>query len=278
MKFVPKLIHDDCLVVLKDTDKFFSNHPVHLTFLDPPFNQNKQYRNFNDNMEVYDYWSLISDVCKKIFQVTVDGGAIYFMQREKNTEFVLRCLRRTGWTFQNLICWKKKTSAVPSTKRYGKQHQIIVYATKGPTPYTFHRLKIDPPLPPNYKKPRVGGLYLTDVWDDIRELTSGYLAGGEVLRDNDGVRVHNQQSPIALLTRIILSSSQVNDLVLDPFAGTSTTLVVAQQLNRRSIGIEIDEANIRASEFRIKRLREIDLVYRYHGDYSYTEKLPKIWS
>ena len=54
------------------------------------------------------------DVCKEVYALTPDGGAIYFMQREKNSEFVLRCLRESGWTFQNLIVWKKKTSAVPA--------------------------------------------------------------------------------------------------------------------------------------------------------------------
>src|SRR5262249_14488195 len=152
---------------------------VDLTFLDPPFNQQKDYALHNDAMPDDKYWEMMTAVCHSIFQLTTSGGAIYFMQREKNTEAVLRCLRETGWTFQNLIIWKKKTSAVPVQGRYGKHYQIIAYATKGAKPRVFNRLRITPPLPSNYKYEREGGIFVTDVWDDIRELTAGYFAGPE---------------------------------------------------------------------------------------------------
>ena len=71
----------------------------------------------------------------------------------------------------------------------------------------FNRLRIDYPLRPGQKQERENGIFVTDVWDDIREMTSGYFAGDEALRDESGERVHKQQSPIALLLRIILSSS-----------------------------------------------------------------------
>jgi DNA modification methylase len=72
-------------------------------------------------------------------------------------------------------------------------------------------------------------MFITDVWEDIRELTSGYFAGEEAIRDEKGERFHKQQAQVALLARIILSSTQASDWVLDPFAGTGTTAVVAQQ-------------------------------------------------
>ena len=126
-----------------------------------------------------DYWQMMKTVCERTYHATSKGGAIYFMQREKNTEKVLSCLRETGWTLQNLIIWKKKTSAVPCTGRYGKHYQVIAYATKGERARAFNRLRISPPLPANYKHERENGMFVTDVWDDIRELTSGYFAGDE---------------------------------------------------------------------------------------------------
>ena len=116
---------------------------IDLSFLDPPFNQDKAYNTWNDNLPPEEYWGWMREICGKVYTLTSDGGAIYFMQREKNTEFVLQCLRDTGWTFQNLIIWKKKTSAVPGMKRFGKHYQIIAFATKGKTPRVFHRLRID---------------------------------------------------------------------------------------------------------------------------------------
>jgi len=122
---------------------------------------------------------MMQTVCARVRELTAEGGAIYF--------------------------WTKRTSAVPNTIRFGKQYQIIAFATKGKRPRVFNRLRIDLPLRPEHRYSREDGVFVTDVWDDIRELTSGYFAGDEALRDNNGERIHKQQSPVALLLRIILS-------------------------------------------------------------------------
>lgn len=269
-----KILTGNCLEYLNKPN---SLGKVDLTFLDPPFNQNKDYKFHNDNLSDEEYWQMMKEVCQGILNVTSDGGAIYFMQREKNTEQVLTCLRETGWTLQNLIIWKKKTSAVPVPNKFGKHYQILAYATKGDKARVFNRLRISPPLPANYKFERENGIYVTDVWDDIRELTSGYFAGDEAIRDKNGERFHKQQSPIALLLRIILSSSQFGDNVFDPFAGTGTTLVTAHQLGRNSVGIEIDPKNVEMIQNRLADIRETDNIEKYYDDYIYTEELPKIW-
>lgn len=269
-----KILTGNCLEQLNESN---FPQPVDLTFLDPPFNQGKEYSFHDDNLSADEYWGMMKEVCQKTFKITSKGGAVYFMQREKNAEEVLRCLRETGWTLQNLIIWKKKTSAVPVSSKYGKQYQIIAYATKGEKARVFNRLRISPPLPPNYKFQRENGVYVTDVWDDIRELTSGYFAGDEAIRNKDGERFHKQQAPLALLVRIILSSSATGDTVLDPFAGTGTTLVAAYQLNRKSIGIEIDPENVKMIRLRLDEMREADRIEKYYEEYIYTEDLPKIW-
>ncbi|MBI1924424.1 site-specific DNA-methyltransferase [Candidatus Poribacteria bacterium] len=273
------ILHGDCSSLLEKHT--FEQHSllseVDLTFLDPPFNQGKAYNEWGDNLPQAEYWLWMHDICAKIYALTSDGGAVYFMQREKNTEFVLRCLRESRWTLQNLIIWKKKTSAVPGMTRYGKGYQIIAFATKGMRPRVFHRLRINPPLPPGYKFERENGMFVTDVWDDIRELTSGYFAGDEALRDLKGNRAHKQQAPIQLLLRILLSSTNPDDLVLDAFAGTGTTLVVAEQLDRKSIGIEIDPFNVELIQKRLVERREADSLSRFFKDYACTPDLKAIW-
>ena len=268
------VLHEDCLAALERGD--FASE-VNLSFLDPPFNQDKAYNAWNDNLPPEKYWEWMRRICAKVYALTSDGGAIYFMQREKNTEFVLQCLRDAGWTFQNLIIWKKKTSAVPGEKRFGKHYQVIAFATKGKTPRVFHRLRIDPPLPAGYKHARENGMFVTDVWDDIRELTSGYFAGDEALRDAEGKRLHKQQTPIQLLLRIILSSTNPTDVVFDPFAGSGTTLVVAEQLNRKSIGIELDSDNVALIHNRLAEPRKSDDISRFFKDYACTPDLEVIW-
>jgi site-specific DNA-methyltransferase (adenine-specific) len=268
-----KVLEGDCIKYLKDG----TIGTVDLTFFDPPYLQGKEYRFFDDNQSDERYWGWIKAIIEGVYKNTSDGGSIYFMHREKNAETILRIIREAGWNFQNLIIWKKKTSAVPIETRFSKQYQIIVYAIKGKRPRVFNKIRIDPPPLPGHKYRHENGVYLTDVWDDIRELTSGYFAGDEALRDDEGKRSHIQQTPVALLLRIILSSSLPGDIVLDPTAGTGTAAVVAKQLCRSSIGIEIDPSHVELINKRLDTLRPSDNISNYQSYYQYTPNLDKIW-
>ncbi len=270
------IVNDDCLTFLSKRRK--KDIQIDLSFLDPPFNQGKDYRIKDDDIPEDKYWAFMKRVCKLIYNRTSEGGSIYFMQREKNTSHVIKVLENTGWTYQNLIIWKKKTSAVPQNNRYGLHYQIIVFATKGEKPKVFNKLRINPPRLITEKYERPNGMFVTDVWDDIREMTSGYFAGDEAIRMENGERFHKQQSPIALLLRIILSSSNIGDLVFDPFAGTGTTLVVAKQLSRKYIGVEIDPINTEIIKERLSESRPSDNIEKYRKDYIFTENLDKIWA
>lgn len=267
------ILQGDCKTILHTYD----DRKFDLTFLDPPFNQGKDYNIHNDKMATADYWAWMTDICRMVYEKSSNGSAIYFMQREKNVQHVLNALESSGWTFQNLIIWKKKTSAIPSDIRYGKHFQIIAFYTKGKRPKVFNKLRIDPPLLETERYRRPNGVYITDVWDDIRELTSGYFAGDEALRSDNGQRIHKQQTPIALLTRIILSSSNIDDLIFDPFAGTGTTLVASKLLGRHSLGIELDTKNVTVIKDRIRVERSSDDLSKYRRYYCFTESLDKIW-
>lgn len=273
--FVFKVINDDCLNVL--AKKEVNN--VDLIFLDPPFNQNKKYRKYKDKRREEEYWDWIEAILFLIFRISNDGGAIYFMQREKNLEYVLRLLKRTGWITQNIIIWKKMTSAVPQAYRFGKSYQIIVFATKGKKPRVFNTLRVDskPKESHKFNFRSKEGFEVNDVWDDIRELTSGFFAGNEPLRDEDKKRIHKQQSPVSLLLRIILTSTKKGDVVLDPFAGTGTTLIVAEQLKRESISIELDDFLIKEINKRLNGKREEDDISKYREYYRFTEKINEIF-
>ena len=64
---------------------------------------------------------------------------------------------------------------------------------------------------------------------------------------------HKSQKPIELMRKLILENSNENDLILDPFLGSGTTAVAAQELNRRFIGIEISEKYCEIARERLKQ-------------------------
>ena len=267
-----QIIAGDNLEFLQKTAAKFD-----LSFVDPPFNQGRFYRKVSDNLDADVYWQGLRLLLDALRRRTSVGGGVFFMHREKNAEDALRILREAGWTFQNLIVWKKMASAVPCQNRFGKHYQIIVYATCGAKPRVFHRLRIDPPLAAHHKAKRDAGMYATDVWDDIRELTSGYFAGNEPLRDPNGGRFHKQQSPNALLARIILSATNPGDTVFDPYAGTGTTLTVARQLGRASVGVELDPENVENAQARLQQWRAVDDLQKLRPYYRFTPNFNAVW-
>lgn len=123
--------------------------------------------------------------------------------------------------------WAWKTEQMEEFEREGK----LVYSSTG-TP----RLK-------RYVSDGAG-VPMQDVWTDINRLDA-----------HSEERVgYETQKPVALLERIISASSQVGDLVLDPFCGTGTTLVAAERLKRQWIGID---SSLLASSLALARLRQV---------------------
>lgn len=269
---VYKIIYGGCLEELENLE-----NKIDLTFLDPPFNQGKKYRKYNDNKPKEEYWRWIKEICKKIYNISNEGSSIYLMHREKNVENVMRILKETNWNFHNLIIWVKHYAPNPYPNKLGKQYQIITHSIKGEKPRIFNKLRINKP-PLDYSELRkYPGIFINDVWNDIKELTGGFFASKEAIRNKNKERIHYQQSPIHLLLRIILFSSLPDDWILDPFAGTGTTSIVCEQLKRNSISIEIDPENIKIIKNRLKKKREIDDIRRFQNYYQYTDNLRKIW-
>jgi len=95
-----------------------------------------------------------------------------------------------------------------------------------------------------------------DVWGDIKQLT---YKSRELL---DREFLHTIQKPKKLIERLVKASSNEGDLVLDPFAGTGTTLVVCQELKRNYIGFEINPDLVKVCEERLKQVqKQVKVIY-----------------
>lgn len=103
-------------------------------------------------------------------------------------------------------------------------------------------VQLKPGAVPQYKKylEDSAGRTITNDWDDIRPIGAGEELG------------YPTQKPLALLERVILSSSNEGDIVLDPFCGCGTTVHAAQKLDREWIGIDITHLAIALIERRLK--------------------------
>ena len=100
------------------------------------------------------------------------------------------------------------------------------------------------------------GILLQDIWVDLPPISSQ-------AKERLG---YPTQKPESLLERIIISSSNEGDLVLDPFCGCGTTIAVAQRLNRRWIGIDITHLAITLMRHRLKDAFGDSVKYRIIGE------------
>ena len=156
--------------------------------------------------------------------------------------------------FKNEIIWWYYNVAVTSKKNFGNKHDILLFYSRG-RKWTFNADVMRIPYAPNsnwvknstaYKDaryaPNIQGKLAPDVF---RLPTINNMA-----KERTG---YPTQKPLALLERIIKASSNEGDVVLDPFCGCATTMVAAQQLQRRWIGIDIEN---KSAELVVDRLSD----------------------
>ena len=127
--------------------------------------------------------------------------------------------------------------------RFTNAHETLIWASKSEnSKYTF-----------NYQS-------LKCLNDDLQMRSNWDLPicnGSERLK-KDGKKIHSTQKPEALLHRILLATSNKNDLILDPFLGSGTTATVAKKLGRNYFGIEKEKNYFKAAEQRIKATKPIE--------------------
>ncbi|MBE3066425.1 MAG: site-specific DNA-methyltransferase, partial [Chloroflexi bacterium] len=142
-----------------------------------------------------------------------------------------------GFWILNDVVWLK-TNPMPNFRgvRFTNAHETLIWAQKiKGAKYTFNH---------HAMKSLNDDLQMRSDW------TLPLCTGKERLRV-DGAKVHSTQKPEALLYRVLLSSTNPGDLVLDPFFGSGTTGAVAKKLGRHFIGIERDESYIKIALERI---------------------------
>ena len=188
-----------------------------MVFTDPPYNVD--YSNIerpkpskkdlgkikNDVMDNHSFYNFLVDIYTNLDNFTKADSSFYIWYADKSTIEFYTALKNTNIKLNQMIIWKKPM--LLGRGRYQWAHEPCIFAIKGSPYFTEDRTK-------------------TTVWD----------FGGYDKSNN----MHPTQKPLFLPTEAIENSSKENDVVLDLFGGSGSTLIACEQLNRNCYMMEID--------------------------------------
>lgn len=249
-KFLNRVICGDSLNILKE----IPNNSIDMIFADPPYNlqlSHELYRpnhskvnGVDDSWDKFDsfksYDSFTLNWLKECKRVLKEDGTIWVIGTYHNIFRVGAIMQELDFWILNDIVWVK-SNPMPNFKgtRFTNATETLIWATENQkSKYTF-----------NYKSMK--------VFNDDKQMRSDWylpICNSKERIKIDGTKAHPTQKPETLLYRVILSSSNEGDTILDPFSGTGTTLAVAKKLKRNFIGIEKDENYINIIEERLKSI------------------------
>lgn len=224
---------------------------VDLAFADPPFNIGYDYDVYHDRQgaEQYVAWTRIWG--RAVQRVLKPTGTFWLaIGDEYAAELKLVFQKELGFTCRSWVVWYY-TFGVNCTKKFSRSHTHLFHFVKDPKHFTFNSLAIRVPSARQlvYADARADsrGRLPDDTWIlRPQDLPDGFQPDEDTwyfsrvcgtFKERAGW--HGCQMPEQLLGRIIRACSNPGDLVLDPFAGSGTTLVVAKKLGRRWVGFEL---------------------------------------
>ncbi len=244
-----------CQVLCGDSLRVLGELPdstVNLAFADPPFNIGYVYDKYHDDRPDEEYIDWTRQWMSAVQRVLTSDGSFYIAIGAEFAADVRVIGRELGLHLRNWIIWRYNFGQSTQTK-FARSHTHIFYFTKHPKRFTFHdqMLRFPSARHTEYQDLRASpqGRLPDDVWDEFPRVCGTF---------KERAGFHGCQMPEALLMRIVMASSNPGDLVLDPFVGSGTTVVAAQRLGRRYLGIDLSEAYVDHVRRRLRQAAERD--------------------
>jgi len=213
-------------------------------------------RSYLNDSSMMAYLAMMAPRLLEMKRALKDTGSIY-LHCDPTASHYLKLLMDAIFgaeNFRNEIVWRIGWVSGYKTQKRGwiRNHDILLYYTKSKN-FTFNKEYI--PYPPDYKrrggdKPEGKGIPIEDTWNCRPEDKLDSIMIMSFSKEKIG---YPTQKPEKLLERIIKASSNEGDVVLDPFCGCGTSVVVAQRLNRKWIGIDITYLAIDIIEKRLQK-------------------------
>ncbi len=245
---------------------------VDLVFADPPFNIGYEYDLYDDrqNDQAYVAWS--TDWMREVHRVLKPNGTFWLaIGDEFAAELKMAAQHDIGFTTRSWVLWYY-TFGVNCKYKFSRSHAHLFHFVKDENNCTFNsedpavRIPSARALVYGDKRANPKGRLPDDTWilrpQDLHDTNDGFqpmddtwyfarVAG--TFKERKGF--HGCQMPEQLLGRIVRVSSNQGDLVLDPFAGSGTTLAVAKKLEREWLGYELSAEYVKLATERLEAIR-----------------------
>lgn len=260
-----RIVQGDCLALL---DRVPAGS-VDLLFADPPFNIGYQYDQYDDERQRDEYLAWTERWLAGAKRVLSPTGSMFVaIGDEFVAEHKIR-MDALGLTMRNWIVWYY-TFGVNCKQKFSRSHTHILYYVADPRSHTFNAdsVRVPSARQTTYSDARANpkGKVPDNTWivrpqdsqwlfasDEDTWLESRVCGTFHERRREPGSdeTAHPCQMPEAVLERIIKAASHPGQLVLDPFAGSGTTLAVAARLGRKWLGFEVSKAYQKQASLRV---------------------------
>lgn len=253
--------------------EFLPSQFVDLLFLDPPYNLNKSFngngfkeQSINEYAEWFDSW------LSKLVRTLKPTSSIYICGDWRSST-AIHLVAEKYFNVRNRITWEREKGRGAKTN-WKNNTEDIWFCTMS-NDYTFNiddvklKRKVIAPYkengkPKDWEEKSDGNFRIThpsNIWNDISIPFWSMPENTE----------HPTQKPEKLLAKIILASSNINEVVFDPFLGSGTTSVVAKKLGRKYVGVESDVMYCCLTEKRLQ-LAENDKTIQGYSDGIFWER------
>ena len=259
-KLLGKINNKDCIKGMKKV----SDASVDLAFADPPFNIGFKYDEYKDRLESDQYLAWSRDWIQQVHRVLKDNGTFWLAIGDEYAAELKVASQEIGFHCRSWVIWYY-TFGVNCRKKFTRSHAHLFHFVKDEKDFVFNHDDMDLRVPSarqlvyNDNRANPKGRMPDDTWIlRPQDLVDGFTADEDTwyfprvagtFKERAGF--HGCQMPEQLLGRIIRACSSKDDIVLDPFSGSSTTLAVAKKLGRQFFGFELSKEYVRLGTQRL---------------------------
>lgn len=213
---------------------------IDLIIADPPYGLGKDYGNESDMKNGDEMVKWTEKWIDLVIPKMKKSASLYLFATWRNSPEIFSMLKRKLVMLNEIIWDRCVPSMGGSTRRFSSVHDTIGFFALNQKEYYFDLDAVRIPYDPETKKARSRSIFVGKKWLEIGYNPKDVWRVSRLHRIHKEREDHPTQKPMELIERMVKASCPEGGLVLDPFAGSGTTLDVCRKIDRRSIGFEIN--------------------------------------